>query len=154
MKFDFRRGDKKLKWSFLVPLGTETDFFAGYRACKCLEGFYRTHMFEKCFKCGHGLECQNDYASLKPGYWWDWQNESHIDRYKEFIKNLQLSRPALDNSSVQIPYPLPTPFKCPVEGSCMGGLNSQCKKGYEGPLCAVCSMSLVGMEALPRFCTP
>ena len=139
MKFDFRRGDKKLKWSFLVPLGTETDFFAGYRACKCLEGFYRTHMFEKCFKCGHGLECQNDYASLKPGYWWDWQNESHIDRYKEFIRNLQLSRPALDNSSVQIPYPLPTPFKCPVEGSCIGGLNSQCKKGYEGPLCAVCS---------------
>ncbi|KAL9952993.1 hypothetical protein ACROYT_G040334 [Oculina patagonica] len=32
------------------PQGTETDFFAGYRACQCLEGFYRTHLFEECHK--------------------------------------------------------------------------------------------------------
>ena len=96
-------------------------------------------MFEKCYKCGHGLECKDDYASLQPGYWWDWRNESHIDRYKYFIKNLQASVPALDISSVQIPYPIPTPYKCPIEGSCKGGLDSRCEKGYEGPLCAVCS---------------
>ena len=96
-------------------------------------------MFEICYKCGHGLECKDDYASLQPGYWWGWRNESHIDRYKYFIKNLKLSLPALDRASVQIPYPIPTPYKCPVEGSCKGGLDSQCEKGYEGPLCAVCS---------------
>lgn len=33
----------------------DTDFFAGYRGCKCLEGSYRTHMFEKCHKCAAGL---------------------------------------------------------------------------------------------------
>ena len=48
------------------PTGTETDIFAGNRACKCLEGHYRTHMFKECFKCGQGgLKCQDDYASLK-----------------------------------------------------------------------------------------
>ena len=33
---------------------------------------------------------------------------------------------------------MPTPYKCPVEESCKGGLDSPCENGYEGPLCAVC----------------
>ncbi|XP_078378231.1 uncharacterized protein LOC144661375 isoform X1 [Oculina patagonica] len=122
------------------PEGTETDFFAGYRACQCLEGFYRTHMFEKCHKCGQGgLKCQYDYASLKSGYWWEWRNKSHKDRYRYFIENLLESSPALDASSVQFPYSIPTPYRCPREESCKGGLDSPCEDGYEGPLCEVCS---------------
>ncbi|KAL9966620.1 hypothetical protein ACROYT_G024723 [Oculina patagonica] len=121
------------------PEGTETDFFAGYRACQCLEGFYRTHMFDKCHKCGQGgLECQDDYASLRAGYWWEWRNVSHTDRYRDFIANLLTSSPALDASSVQYPFPIPTPYKCPREKSCRGGLDSPCEKGYKGPLCEVC----------------
>ena len=120
--------------------GTETDLFAEYRACKCLEGFYRTHMFDQCHKCGHGgLKCQDEYASLKSGYWWTWSNKTHKDRYRMFIDNLVASLPALGEDDIQYPYPLPTPHKCPIEHSCKGGLYSLCEDGYEGPLCAVCS---------------
>ncbi len=97
-------------------------------------------MFEKCHKCGQGgLECQDDYASLKAGYWWEWRNVSHTDRYRDFIANLLTSSPALDASSVKFPFPIPTPYKCQREEACKGGLDSPCDNGYEGPLCEVCS---------------
>ncbi|KAL9962381.1 hypothetical protein ACROYT_G031477 [Oculina patagonica] len=122
------------------PFGTETDFFAGNRACKCLEGHYRTHMFQECFKCGlGGLKCQDDYASLKSGHWWEWRNKTYKDRYKLYITNLLASSPALDAFHVQFPHRIPTPYKCPTEESCKGGLDSPCENGYEGPLCSVCS---------------
>ena len=102
---------------------------------------YRTHLFHGCYKCNQksGLICQDDYASLKRGHWWQWRNESYKYRYKDFIKNLLASLPALDEFSVRYPHPIPTPYKCPVEDSCKGGLDSECALGYEGPLCAVCS---------------
>ena len=120
-------------------IGTETDFFAGYRGCKCLEGFYRTHMFEQCYKCVGGLQCTDDYASLKSGYWWKWRNESQKGVYRVFSKNLHASIPALGADDVQYPYPIPTAYQCPRKASCIGGLDSPCNTGYEGPLCAVCS---------------
>ena len=127
-------------WPFKSSTGTETDFFAGHRGCKCLEGQYRTHMFKECFKCGQGgLKCQDDYASLKSGHWWEWRSETHKNRYQVFIENLLASSPNLDTFYVQYPYALPTPYKCPAEESCKGGLDSPCENGYEGPLCSVCS---------------
>ncbi|XP_027044138.1 uncharacterized protein LOC113672065 [Pocillopora damicornis] len=118
---------------------TETDFFAGHRACPCLEGHYRTHLFDKCVRCGRGgLLCQDEYASLKPGFWWQWRNESYKHRYESFMKNLALELPALDDFSVQYPYSIPTPYRCQVKESCKGGLDSPCGEGYQGPLCAVC----------------
>jgi len=97
-------------------------------------------MFKECSKCGQGgLKCQDDYALLKPGHWWKWRNETHKNRYQVFIKNLLASSPSLDAFHVQYPYAIPTPYKCPVEGSCKGGLDSPCENGYEGPLCSVCS---------------
>ena len=97
-------------------------------------------MFKECSKCGQGgLKCQDDYASLKPGHWWEWRNETHKNRYQVFIKNLQASSPTIDTYHVQYPYAIPTPYKCPAEESCKGGLDSPCENGYEGPLCSVCS---------------
>ena len=97
-------------------------------------------MFKQCFKCGQGgLKCQDDYASLKSGHWWEWRNETHKSRYKVFIKNLLASLPILDAFHVQYPYAVPMPYRCPAEESCKGGLDSQCENGYEGPLCSVCS---------------
>ena len=96
-------------------------------------------MFEKCHRCEHGLKCKDDYATLKSGYWWKWRNNSFNGRYRAFIKNMLASSPSLDRFSVQYPYPLPKPYRCPIEGSCVGGLDSPCKNGYEGPLCGVCS---------------
>ena len=96
-------------------------------------------MFEKCYKCARGLQCKDDAISLKSGYWWEWQNETYRDRYKDFTTNLMASLPALDASSVQYPFPVPTPYKCLREESCNGGLDSSCQSGYQGPLCEVCS---------------
>ena len=97
-------------------------------------------MFEKCHKCGQGgLECKDDYATLKSGYWWKWRNESQKNRYSVFIANLLTSAPALGHGDVQYPYPIPTPYRCLVKESCKGGLDSSCNNGYEGPLCGVCS---------------
>ncbi len=97
-------------------------------------------MFAECHKCGQsGLLCQDDYASLKSGYWWQWRNETYKQRYRDFIVNLLAFSPALDNLSVKYPYPVPTSYQCPVEESCKGGLDSTCDKGYEGPVCGVCS---------------
>ena len=96
-------------------------------------------MFEKCYKCVGGLTCRDDYVSLKSGYWWEWRNKTHIDHYRHFIANLLASSPTLDASSIQYPFPIPTPHRCPGEESCEGGLESPCENGYEGPLCQVCS---------------
>ena len=96
-------------------------------------------MFEECHKCVGGLTCRDDYASLKSGYWWEWRNKTHTDRYRHFIANLLAISPALDVSSVQYPFPIPTPYRCPREESCKGGLDSRCENGYKGPLCDVCS---------------
>ena len=98
-------------------------------------------MFKQCFKCGQGgLKCQDDYASLKPGHWWEWRNETHKNRYQVFIKNLLASSPNITNEFyVQYPFAIPTPYRCPAKESCNGGLNSTCENGYEGPLCSVCS---------------
>ena len=97
-------------------------------------------MFKECFKCGRGgLKCQDDYALLESGYWWEWRNETHKTRYQVFIKNLLASSPTIDEFHVQYPFAIPTPYMCPVKESCNGGLNSTCENGYEGPLCSVCS---------------
>ena len=44
---------------------------------------------------------------------------------------------------------MPTPYRCQVEKSCKGGLDSPCAKGYEGPICAVCSS---GYHKKLEFC--
>ena len=104
-----------------------------------MEGFYRTHRFAKCHKCKVGRLCQDEYVSLKSGFWWRWRNESYKQRYQDFIQNLLAASPALDNSSIQYPHAIPTPYRCQVEEACRGGLDSTCGEGYDGPLCAVCS---------------
>ena len=97
-------------------------------------------MFEKCQKCGQGgLECRDDYAYLKLGYWWEWRNETYKHRYVEFIRNLMAPLPKLGPDDVRYPFPIPKPYLCPTEKPCKGGLDSQCESGYDGPLCAVCS---------------
>ncbi|XP_078366779.1 uncharacterized protein LOC144650882 isoform X2 [Oculina patagonica] len=131
------------------PQGTDTNAFAGYRACKCLQGFYRTHRFEGCKPCDQdGFKCENDYVTLKTGYWWKWKNETYKILYENFTMNLinityspvqSINSAIISRSLQEFPYTLPNPHKCPREDSCMGGLDSLCDVGYEGPLCEVCS---------------
>lgn len=97
-------------------------------------------MFEKCEKCGQGgLECRDDCAYLKSGYWWEWRNETYKHRYLDFIKNVKAPLPDLGPDDIRFPFPIPTPYLCPTENTCKGGLDSQCESGYDGPLCAVCT---------------
>ena len=114
-----------------------------------MNGFYRIHLFESCTACDKdgGLKCQDDYASLKEGYWWKWENESHRLLYEQFTDNLKNEsfRPSLRSNSardnlilIEYPFPLPRPHKCPHRETCTGGLSSLCSPGYEGPLCEVC----------------
>ena len=46
--------------------------------------------------------------------------------------------PVEHNSIFEYPYPLPQAHKCPRPESCLGGMDSNCSQGYEGPLCDVC----------------
>ena len=124
----------------LFYIGTDTDAFAGFRACKCLKGFHRTHMFKGCQPCDKdGLQCENDYRTLKPGYWWKWYNDVYKGYYRNFTLNLLSSNPSFDSHGVEYSFAIPSPHECPRKESCLGGLDSKCEDGYEGPLCEVCS---------------
>ena len=97
-------------------------------------------MFKGCQRCDkEGLKCENDYITLKPGYWWKWYNDSVKGLYNNYTLNLNSSNPSFDSNVVEYPFPLPMPHECPRKESCLGGLNSTCRQGYDGPLCEVCS---------------
>ena len=136
--------------TFIV--GTNTSTFAGLRACKCLDGFYRTYLFEGCKQCDEdGLKCVKDYATLESGYWWSWRNKTHKLLYENYTMSLvditpiagmnssQGMKSSRNDAFIEYPYVLPKPHKCPRKESCKGGLDSKCSDGYEGPLCEVCS---------------
>ena len=99
-------------------------------------------MFEGCKPCDEdGLNCVDDLATLKRGYWWEWRNVTHKTIYENFTAYVvdTTFRPVVKDSLIKFPYTLPRPHKCPREESCMGGLDSPCAVGYDGPLCEVCS---------------
>ena len=122
------------------------DEFAGYRACRCLEGHHRTNLFKRCEPCELGLECANESVTLQKGYWWKWRSESHKNLYLNFTDNLIKDTPIVPTANKTInylykyPYALPQPHRCPNENSCLGGFDSLCAVGCEGPLCEVCSV--------------
>ena len=129
----------KLRLFLFFSAGTDTNSFAGFRACKCLTGFYRTHLFKGCQPCQQaGHRCLNDYATLKQGFWWKWYNDTFKGLYRNFTQNLNSSSPSFDSHVVEYPFNMPKPYECPRKKSCRGGLDSTCEDGYEGPLCEVC----------------
>ena len=128
-----------------------------------MKNFGRTHLFKGCEPCDkEGLECVDDFASLKQGYWWKWKNESYKLLYEQFTNNLKHASfiPILRGNSSKanlsiIEYPsdhLPKPHKCPLEKSCIGGPNSSCAPGYKGPMCAVCSDGFYKLLQTCREC--
>eukprot|EP00795_Rhopilema_esculentum_P005198 gene5198-333_t len=127
------------------PAGTNTNSSAGFRACKCLPGFARSHRFNGCTKCTQeGFSCQNDYKELSEGYWMSWQtmrsasNTSCKSLYKAFMQNLDTENDTYNRATINYGCHMPTAHKCPLKGSCFGGIEARCKRGYTGILCAVC----------------
>ena len=103
-------------------------------------------MFGNCTPCekNGGLRCLDDFANLTAGFWWRWKDETRLELYRNFSKNVknfsftpELHKP--NESVIEYPYTIPKPYRCPMVEACKGGLNSSCEDGYEGPLCAVCS---------------
>ena len=125
---------------FLMYLtGTLSNKTAGFRACRCLEGFYRLDRFGPCSECpAHGIDCVNDTAILAPNYYWKWTNQSHSNFYENFVQNIHSYRPDYNHVYSRFTIPLPKPVKCPYAGSCKGGIYSECNEGYRGDLCATC----------------
>ena len=120
-------------------VGTLSNESAGYRACRCLEGFYRLDRFGQCSECpAHGINCFNDTAILAPNYYWKWTNQSNSILYKNFVQNIHSYEADYNQDYSRFIMSLPKPVKCPYAGSCKGGIDSECNEGYQGDLCAIC----------------
>ncbi|XP_022789970.1 putative leucine-rich repeat-containing protein DDB_G0281931 isoform X4 [Stylophora pistillata] len=122
----------------LCPQGTQYTKFAGYKGCECLPNFYRMDRFGQCMQCpSHGLSCQNESARLKPGFYWKWPSNESLMKYQKFSADL-----LVENDSYKLLRfrgTVPPVYECSVTEACLGGMESRCSRGYEGPLCAVCS---------------
>ena len=120
--------------------GTLSNETAGYRACRCLQNFYRLDRFGACSVCPvYGFVCENDTAILAPNYFWKWSDESVKERYKGFVNNIRSFGPEYDKDFSTFMDSLPKPLKCPHADSCKGGIDSECQEGYQGTLCATCT---------------
>ncbi|KAL9989472.1 hypothetical protein ACROYT_G004028 [Oculina patagonica] len=121
------------------PYGTQSNETAGYRACRCLNNFYRFDRFGPCTACpDYGLNCDNDTAILAPNYYWKWKNQA-MKNYTKFVENIHTFGPEYNKNFSTFQGPLPKPLKCPYPESCKGGIDSACNVGYQGTLCATCS---------------
>ncbi|XP_032227807.2 uncharacterized protein LOC116611540 [Nematostella vectensis] len=119
--------------------GTKYRHFAGFRACFCRENYYRLDRFGGCFPCLTGLSCNNETFTLAPGYYWKWQSEVAFEKYSAFSTELQLKDDSYNTENARIDESLiPVAYRCPIESSCLGGLESRCREGYTGPLCSQC----------------
>ena len=111
-------------------------------------------MFEGCEACAKydGFKCTNDSFYLKKGYWWKWENETNKELFISFRDALNKNSSVEKNSAFEYPYPLPQPHRCPIPESCLGGMESNCSKGYEGPLCDVCRRGYYKQFKMCREC--
>ena len=135
----YRRWNSLYHLLFLF-IGTQYDAFAKFRACPCMDSFYRLDRFGPCNKCPSvGLTCENETVTLTKGFFWQWESPESRALYKKFIKELQVQSTAYDPNHTKYELFFPRVYACPVTSSCQGGMQSLCSKGYEGPLCAVCS---------------
>ena len=137
------------------PQGTNNNKVAGTRACNCLPGYTRTYRFGPCSKCtSDGFNCTDDYPVLKNGFWLTGRGTSpyhtkHAGHrtekqatcdliYKAFIRNLDVTDDSYNRATMHFNCQMPLPIKCPMTGSCVGGIKPTCSTGYTGVLCAVC----------------
>ena len=122
------------------PEGTQTNQSAGFRACKCLNGFSRRYRFGGCVKCEtKGIQCERDYQTVRPNFWWSWEyNRTCLTKYLAFMDNIETKNNSYDLESSVFHCTMPKPHKCLTRGICLGGIQAECRKGYTGPLCALC----------------
>ena len=101
----------------------------------------------------------DDFAALKNGSWWDWENKTRLSLYRQFTENLRNASFSVplhiaNNSLIAFPYPIPKPHRCPNAEACKGGLDGLCLDGYSGPLCAVCMKNYYKQLGECKKCPP
>ena len=140
----------------VCPTGTDKTKFAGFRACPCLENYYRTDRFGSCQQCpSDSVNCSMEYQKLKEGFWWTWNFEGNetlgkirMLKYNDFVTNILTFENDYNQTTTSYNGILPMPFKCKRNESCpinwkeqavSNGINPTCGTGYEGWLCSQCS---------------
>ena len=139
---------------YVCPAGTNTTIHAGYRACSCLANFSRTDRFGPCQSCDAslGMQCEDDYLSVLPGFWWSWHgwdgkdnDSTNENLYVKFVENLKIRNDTYDKKSTKFTLPLPKINPCPINESCTSkaarriSRDAMCAEGYQGTLCGQCS---------------
>eukprot|EP00037_Helgoeca_nana_P030037 m.367036 g.367036 ORF g.367036 m.367036 type:complete len:1925 (-) comp28098_c0_seq1:460-6234(-) len=137
------------------PEGTVRSGHAGFRACQCITGYARTDRFGACEKCDGlttGIKCENEFKELEPGFFWAFDSENSLRAYEAFTLNLARK---IDYNKLLTAFTGTVPakgLKCPREKSCLGGVNSSCADGYEGPLCTRCISNYVSTFGTCQKC--
>ncbi|KAJ8040833.1 hypothetical protein HOLleu_15246 [Holothuria leucospilota] len=133
-------GDSPLNCK-VCPEGTIKSKHANFRACFCQENHYRRERFGACKLCPNvGMNCSNDYVTLKSGYYWNW-SYTDINIYKKFILNLQTFNGSYDNETVNFTEPFPMTIECSQSFKCIndnGNIEGNCAIGYSGWMCTAC----------------
>ncbi|XP_038059581.1 uncharacterized protein LOC119730663 [Patiria miniata] len=131
----------------VCPTGTNKSLHAGFRACFCLDKYYRKDRFDECYPCpDEGLDCSEEYQHLLPGFWWTWEWGSNNDNYKayqHFVVNIRSRSDSYNSSTHHFRGVVPKVHPCPRKESCLNegdGINVTCEVGYEGWLCSECSV--------------
>ena len=134
----------------VCPTGTDKSTTAGFRACPCVDNYYRTDRFGECHQCPHeGLNCSGEYQHLLPGYWWTWNwtsqeeriSQENHDSYMKFVNNICIMNDSYDRSAQRFGGKLPQVHKCSRDDVCPNGgigIDSTCREGYKGWLCSEC----------------
>ncbi|XP_038059588.1 uncharacterized protein LOC119730668 [Patiria miniata] len=130
----------------VCPTGTNKSLHAGFRACFCLDEYYRKDRFDECYPCpDEGIDCSGEYQHLLPGFWWtwDWGSNENFKSYQRFVVNIRSRGDSYNNSNQHFKGVLPKVHPCPRKESCLNegdGINVTCEVGYEGWLCSECSV--------------
>ncbi|XP_071833691.1 uncharacterized protein [Apostichopus japonicus] len=125
----------------VCPEGTNKSTHAGYRACFCLENYFRRDRFGGCELCPQaGLRCSNDFVTIEPGFYWNW-TFANITEYRLFVDNLHTYEYSYNENTTSysgsFPYvhPCRQPFKCDNKNDTIEG---NCHRGYRGFMCTEC----------------
>lgn len=98
--------------------GTNLKRLAGFRACPCLDNYYRLNRFGSCTQCPLGYKCTNETVNLHPGFYWIWNNEIDKEAYLTFTDKLQVENNDHDFKWITFDDILPVAYLCPFVGSC------------------------------------
>ncbi|PIK39786.1 hypothetical protein BSL78_23364 [Apostichopus japonicus] len=125
-----------------LPEGTNKSTHAGYRACFCLENYFRRDRFGGCKLCPRaGLRCSNDFVTIEPGFYWNW-TFANITEYRLFVDNLKTCEYSFNENTTSysgsFPYvhPCRQTFKCDNKNDTIEG---NCHRGYRGFMCTECA---------------